>query len=286
MSQKRIDDLLAQQSVETEWTGTKVKPKSFKVFRLTDITDRLQIALVAKQLIAEKANRAITRLVAPLAIPGNSLVNFLTGEIKLHAGTRLPNLRWLFCNGSFVKRIDFPRLFAVIGFTYGRHEQDDSLFQLPDLRGRVPIGADSEELRVKGLKRPGMGAGNASYTLTVEQLPPHEHNAETLNVEAAGSHSHAINDPGHNHGGYTGAYATAGSGPTNNVGKVLQELNGYYQTYTQALAINTANTGITINNSGGHGHTVTGNTGKTGTGQAFSVLPPVQAFHFIIYAGE
>jgi microcystin-dependent protein len=46
---------------------------------------------------------------------------------------------WLLCDGSAVSRTSYSTLFGVIGTTYGSGD-GSSTFNLPDLRGRAPIG--------------------------------------------------------------------------------------------------------------------------------------------------
>ena len=43
MSASDIQHRMRQHSIEIEWTGEKFEPKSFHVFKLTDVTDRLQV---------------------------------------------------------------------------------------------------------------------------------------------------------------------------------------------------------------------------------------------------
>jgi hypothetical protein len=43
MSSDDIQHRLGQHSIEVQWTGQKFVPKSFNVFRLTDLTDKLQV---------------------------------------------------------------------------------------------------------------------------------------------------------------------------------------------------------------------------------------------------
>lgn len=47
---------------------------------------------------------------------------------------------WMPCNGSSLRRADFPELFSVIGTTFG---QSPLKFSVPDLRGRFVMGAGS-----------------------------------------------------------------------------------------------------------------------------------------------
>jgi microcystin-dependent protein len=48
---------------------------------------------------------------------------------------------WLLCDGGSVLQADYPALFDVIGVTYGDGGSNDT-FNLPDLRGRFPLGQD------------------------------------------------------------------------------------------------------------------------------------------------
>jgi len=43
LSASDIQHRIAQDAIEIEWTGEKFEPKSFRVFKLTDLTDKLQV---------------------------------------------------------------------------------------------------------------------------------------------------------------------------------------------------------------------------------------------------
>lgn len=69
----------------------------------------------------------------------NSIPNLLVpGELKMFAGTTAPD-GYLFCNGSAVSRTTYADLFAAIGETFGSGD-GSTTFNLPDFRGRSPIG--------------------------------------------------------------------------------------------------------------------------------------------------
>ena len=77
----------------------------------------------------------------------------LTGEVKAFAGANAPT-GWLLCDGALVSRTTYVDLFAAIGTAYGAGD-DITTFALPDLRGRVPIGAGEGiglDIRVLGAK--------------------------------------------------------------------------------------------------------------------------------------
>lgn len=61
------------------------------------------------------------------------------GAIVQFGGVVAPD-GWLICDGSAVSRSDYENLFNAIGTTYGNGDGFNT-FNLPDLRGRVPIGA-------------------------------------------------------------------------------------------------------------------------------------------------
>jgi microcystin-dependent protein len=65
---------------------------------------------------------------------------FSPGDLR---GTARPSAAsgWLLCNGSAVSRTTYASLFDAIGTAYGAGD-GSTTFNLPDLRGRVPVGVD------------------------------------------------------------------------------------------------------------------------------------------------
>jgi hypothetical protein len=63
-----------------------------------------------------------------------------TGAMLPYAGLTPPS-GWLLCDGSIVSNGEYPKLFAAIGYTYGKSLVAGQ-FKLPDLRGRTAIGYD------------------------------------------------------------------------------------------------------------------------------------------------
>lgn len=70
-------------------------------------------------------------------------INTPTGVIHIFAGSTAPS-GWLICDGSAVSRTTYADLFAVIGTTYGSGD-DSTTFNLPNLKGRVAVGLDSDD---------------------------------------------------------------------------------------------------------------------------------------------
>ncbi|CAF2021266.1 unnamed protein product, partial [Rotaria magnacalcarata] len=284
MSETDIQKHLSQHAMETEWRGKKLRPKEFKVYKLSDITDHLQIAVISKQLSVDKEQKAIVRVIStmntPYSIPTNHTLSNLviTGEVRLYSGMSKPPYPWLLCDGSAVSRVEYQRLFAVIDTRYGPGDYVTT-FNLPDFRGRVPVGVDPYELRVKQVTEAGISGGAAIHNLTVAQLPVHHHTQGSLNIGTAGSHAHSIYDPGHNHGGSTGPQKMgAGSwGMKTNGGQGSDQVNHAHTIYT-------GTTSIRINVAGDHSHSVSGSTGSVGGGNSFSLLQPYQSVNYIIYS--
>ncbi|MEI6914848.1 MAG: tail fiber protein [Armatimonadota bacterium] len=91
------------------------------------------------------------------------------GEIKL-VGFNFAPQGWATCDGQVMSIAQNDVLFALIGTTYGGDGQQT--FSLPDLRGRVPVHADSS-------MPIGSQAGEEGVTLTANQTPVHTH-AQTV----------------------------------------------------------------------------------------------------------
>jgi microcystin-dependent protein len=227
---------------------------------------------------------AIIRIISTMNTPYSIATNHtrsnlvITGEVRLYSGVNKPPYPWLLCDGSAVSRVEYQRLFAVTGTRYGSGDYVTT-FNLPDFRGRVPIGVDQYELRVKQVTETGISGGSAVHNLTVAQLPIHQHGQGSLAIGTAGSHTHSIYDPGHNHGGSTGS-AKMGAG-----GWGMRTNNGYgSDQVSHEHTIRTGYTYISIYSAGDHNHSVSGSTGLAGGGNAFSLLQPYQSVNYIIYA--
>ena len=87
------------------------------------------------------------------------------GEIRMFAGNFAP-AGWMFCEGQILPISEYETLFNLIGTTYGGDGQ--STFQLPDLRGRVPLHFGN------GFTLAETG-GVETVTLTVQQIAAHAH---------------------------------------------------------------------------------------------------------------
>lgn len=104
---------------------------------------------------------------------GNIIAQGMAGQIIMFAGSTAP-AGWLICNGQAVSRTTYAKLFSVIGTTWGTGN-GSSTFNIPDLRGRAPIGAGTGS----GLTARTLGAtvGEENHTLSAAEsgLPAHTH---------------------------------------------------------------------------------------------------------------
>lgn len=89
------------------------------------------------------------------------------GEIRMFAGIFAP-VGWAFCNGALISISENETLYNLIGTTYGG--DGVSNFALPNLLGRVP-------LHQGGGFQVSDAAGVESVTLTIQQIPVHNHAA-------------------------------------------------------------------------------------------------------------
>lgn len=161
--------------------------------------------------------------------------------------------RWRICDGSAISRTTYATLFAAIGTTWGIGD-GSTTFNIPDLRGRVPVGA-------------GTGAGLTSRTLASEG----GEESHVLSVAELASHAHGVNDPGHSH-------LLQGNVP------ISQDVwVGIDATGGTSLAVPITNSASEVHNSD---QTTSGGTGisvaSSGSGTAHNNMQPFAALNHII----
>jgi microcystin-dependent protein len=116
---------------------------------------------------------------------------------------------WLLCDGSAVSRTTYAALFAAIGTTYGAGN-GSTTFNVPDLRGRTPVGADPTGVNLPD-NHPALGATGGAETQT---LTPAESGQKAVSTNTGFSTGGGTTGGGTTGGGTTGG-ATA-SGTTGN----------------------------------------------------------------------
>jgi len=160
-----------------------------------------------------------------LMTPSASLT--LPGLIQMYGGSAAPS-GWLLCDGSSYLRSDYPSLFSVLSTTYGN--ADGSHFNVPDLRGRVPIGVGTGTgggAAGTGLPTGGSALtivaragwkGEETHTLTTPEIAAHTHTYWNA-TGSGGSPNPGGGSSTADNGGTTSS--TGGNGAHNNIQPVM-----------------------------------------------------------------
>lgn len=135
---------------------------------------------------------------------------------------------WLLCDGTAVSRTTYATLFAIISTTYGTGD-GSTTFNLPNLKGRVPVGRDAADTSFDVLGETG---GAKTHTLT---------SAES----GVPAHTHPISDPGHFHSLNVWSFfvqtnLVSGFQTTSNTGVLASTVNTNSQTTGITVSNNTA----------------------------------------------
>ena len=130
---------------------------------------------------------------------------------------------WLKCDGRVLNIEDYRGLFDIVGSSFGN--TGEGTFSLPNIQGRIPgvIGTSTA-----GNHPLGQEVGEETHTLTVGELP---------------AHNHSITDPGHTHSGDKYPSTT----------QTTDDVFGTELAANETIAtgnVNSSTTGITINNTG------------------------------------
>lgn len=191
-----------------------------------------------------------------------------------YGGSTAPD-GWILCDGRAISRSEFAALYAVIGTTFGIGN-GSTTFNVPDMRGRVPAGADAmggnaaSRLTSTGLGTSatlGASGGGQTHTLTTAQIPSHNHASGSLATSSAGSHKHGA--PMRTESLITGRYGSYGAGGGS---------------YRFQVATNDLGSQPATSTDGAHTHDISGNTGSAGSGSAHPNVQPTLVVNYIIKA--
>lgn len=174
-----------------------------------------------------------------------------------------PGDGWLLVSGQTLNKEDYPQLYAEIGALFG---ETTLTFNLPDLADTYMTGV--------GVLAVGAVGGANDLTLTVAQLPAHNHGITDPGHDhtftgtphdhtfTGDPHDHDITDAGHTHtsgqpdsNGTTGADAVgassgATSSDTTGITIDAETATGTVGSETAGGSLSTDITGITISNTG------------------------------------
>ena len=98
-------------------------------------------------------------------------------------GVPTPPSGWLLCDGSAVSRTTYANLFATIGINFGGGDGINT-FNLPDSRGRSPVGAGRGTALTNRIL--GQAFGEENHTLTIAEMPSHQHLVPNLTQRIGG----------------------------------------------------------------------------------------------------
>lgn len=192
------------------------------------------------------------------------------GTLMPYVGNSAPT-GWLLCDGSQYSSTTYPKLSALCGTKFGTASAGN--FRVPDLRGRVIAGVDSAQVEFDTIGKTG---GAKSVTLTVNNMPAHNHTATLSGLSLSGVSAATAGDHGHTYSGTT----PTGQGTHGHTGG---SLNNYVKSITQDIRNNTSGGGTldrvnaltvtsepisvlvgTSGTEGGHTHTYSGTTVSAG----------------------
>lgn len=183
--------------------GTVAVPNSERVHDINDA-----VALVGLRNFTNPLTNYNSNVASLYDRTGERLAQ--SGDLKATARSTAPS-GWLLAYGQSLLRTDYPDLFTAIGTTYG--SADGTHFNVPDLRGRVPVGLDnmggSDANVLTNTYNPnrntlGGAIGEEAHQLIVAELPAHHHPYAALTTPGAGDSGGAYDTPYTNNTGDTG----------------------------------------------------------------------------------
>jgi microcystin-dependent protein len=202
------------------------------------------------------------------------------GAITMYGAASAPT-GYLLCDGTAVSRVTYAALFTAISTTYGPGN-GTTTFNLPNLKGKVPVGLDSADATFDAL---GDTGGHKTHTLTSSEMPSHTHtqvahshgggshsHTASTSTEAAGSHTHRVTD------GIVRPVLGSGTGALGYPPEVPVNLG----TDTQSAGSHSHTASTSIGNSSITTDSQTPVINSTGGGTAHNNLQPYLTLNFII----
>lgn len=184
----------------------------------------------------------------PYSVPIGGLMPFISASV--------PNSNFVQPYGQALSRTIYSVLFSLIGTTYGSGD-GSTTFNIPDLRGRVPVGADA----MGGAAAGRVTAAGAGFDGTVLGATGGAQ-SKVLAIIEMPQHSHTLVDPGHTH---------AVTIPTGNAGGGgISQFSGTFVQFAGAINSGISTTGITL--------------ATSGSSSAFSFLQPSIVLPYVLRA--
>jgi len=175
------------------------------------------------------------------------------GVIMPYAGDEAPD-GWILCDGREVEIAKWPELATVLGYKFGsRSSVTPEYFRVPDLRGRLPLGADNmggtsaNVVTAESADTVGLKDGEETKSISINNLPEHKHDMR----DSENNQFFAISD-------------VTGTPVDDNV-RVYDAPTG-------------TGAGQALSNSGG--------VDENDLGQPLNIMPPTITLNYIIYGGK
>jgi microcystin-dependent protein len=202
-----------------------------------------------------------------------------SGVIFSYGGSSAPT-GFLLCDGTAISRTTYSDLYAIIGTSYGVGD-GSTTFNVPNLKGKIPVGYNSSDTSYDNLGETG---GAKTYDLSHTHTgPSHTHTGPNHSHTIA--HTHTATTGGASDGNTTStasdhSHSYSGSGNTG-ASPNTSDMNTGDENATRPSTshIHSFSWSGTTGNSGSHNHTTTdhnhslttsgssvANTGDAGTG--------------------
>ena len=168
-------------SISQGGTGKQIGEKRAQMYLAEGGVLKMQYADYPAMPIADLTGRQESAATVP------------TGAIFMWMASAPPE-GYVMCDGTSYTTIEQPRLFGAIGTQFGQ-TGGAGTFNVPNLAGRVPVGAGTPDYfeEFGGSLSAGAKGGDVSKELTERHLPEHRHSIEAETLE----HSHTV--PSHTH---------------------------------------------------------------------------------------
>lgn len=152
---------------------------------------------------------------------------------------------WLACDGAAVSRTAYARLFGAVGTQFGVGD-GSTTFNVPDFRGRAPVGTGTGDAADATAHTMGQKAGTETHVLTIAQLATHNHGsgggsgtaasitgitiASATDTYSGTSSAPSVASTGagtaHSHAASVGQLFTAGTTPANPTDRLMAGNSG------------------------------------------------------------
>ena len=177
--------LIADRDIDNWLNTSNANPVPPATDRTHDLTDA--IALVGLSNFVNPLSNYNSVLASLMDITGERLVQ--SGMMSAFAGASAPS-GWLLCQGQAISRTTYASLFNAIGTNYGTGD-GSTTFNLPNMQGQVPAGIGGTLALTLGQE-----FGEVSHTLTIPEMPSHNHQVKSTGSGATGYASAGYNTYG------------------------------------------------------------------------------------------